>query len=506
MSYVDENTPNDNTSKNNTSSTDSLNPNWNAEWERIKQAFKVEIGETAFRSWIRPLSLKNIDGSTLQLTTPTRFMRDWVQTHYSDTIMSLWSQDVAKVMSLEILIESSANTPAPQRSSIPHRSGSLVANQLAENKQAGKTSNTYQQTGYTQPAADLSQEALDSLCSPLDPRFTFDKFVIGKSNELAHAAARRVTETNTVSFNPLYIYGGVGLGKTHLMHAIAWRIRETQPTRKVLYMSAEKFMYQFIRALRFRDSVTFKEQFRSVDILMIDDIQFISGKESTQEEFFHTFNALIDQNKQIIISSDRSPNELEGIQDRLKSRLGWGLVADIHPSNYDLRLNILKAKSAQIGANVPQKVLEFLAQKISSNIRELEGALNRIVAHAELVGRPITIDYTQEVLQDLLRANNRRISIDEIQRKVCEHYNLRMPDMQSARRSRNIARPRQVAMYMAKQLTSRSLPEIGRKFGGRDHTTVMHAIRKIEQLSNDDPSFGDEVALVRRSIMDAGRQ
>ena len=288
------------------------------------------------------------------------------------------------------------------------------------------------------------------------------------------------------------------------MHAIAWRIRERQPERKVLYLSAEKFMYQFIRALRFRNAVTFKEQFRSVDVLMIDDIQFISGKDSTQEEFFHTFNALIDQNKQIIISADKSPGELEGIQERLKSRLGWGLVADIHPTNYELRLGILKAKADLLGATMPPKVLEFLAQKISSNVRELEGALNRIIAHAELVGRSITIDYAQDVLQDLLRSNNRKISIDEIQRKVCENYGLRMADMQSARRSRNIARPRQVAMYLAKQLTSRSLPEIGRKFGGRDHTTVMHAVRKIEELSNEDPSFGDEVSLIRRSIMDRG--
>ena len=262
-------------------------------------------------------------------------------------------------------------------------------------------------------------------------------------------------------------------------------------------------MYQFIRALRFRDSVTFKEQFRSVDVLMIDDIQFISGKDSTQEEFFHTFNALIDQNKQIIISADKSPNELDGIQERLKSRLGWGLVADIHPTNYELRLGILRAKADQLGANIPPKVLEFLAHKIASNVRELEGALNRVVAHSELVGRPITLDYAQEVLQDLLRANNRKISIDEIQRKVCDNYGLRMSDMQSARRARTIARPRQVAMYLAKQMTARSLPEIGRKFGGRDHTTVMHAIRKIEELMNQDSMFNDEVSLIRRAITEA---
>ncbi len=284
------------------------------------------------------------------------------------------------------------------------------------------------------------------------------------------------------------------------MHAIAWQIRRNDPKRRVIYLSAEKFMYQFIRALRFKDTMAFKQQFRSVDVLMIDDVQFISGKDTTQEEFFHTFNALVDQNRQVIISADKSPTDLEGMEERLRSRLGWGLVADIHPTTYELRLGILQAKADAMGAQVSPKVLEFLAHKITSNVRELEGALNRIVAHADLVGRQISLETTQEVLHDLLRANDRRVTIDEIQKRVAEHFNIRLADMSSTRRARAVARPRQVAMYLAKQLTARSLPEIGRKFGGRDHTTVMHAVKKVEELRTSDPSFAEDVDLLRRML------
>jgi len=336
--------------------------------------------------------------------------------------------------------------------------------------------------------------------APLDPRFTFENFVVGKSNELAHAAAQRVAEARAVPFNPLFLYGGVGLGKTHLMHAVAWHIKRRTPARRVIYLSAEKFMYQFIRALRQKNVMTFKEQFRSVDVLMIDDVQFITGKESTQEEFFHTFNALVDQNRQVVISADKSPHDLEGIEERMRSRLGWGLVADIHPTSYELRLGILQSKAEQMKAAVPLKVLEFLAHKIVSNVRELEGALNRILAHSTLIGRPITLETTQEVLHDVLRANDRRVTIEEIQRRVAEHFNMKLADMHSERRARAVARPRQVAMYLAKQLTTRSLPEIGRKFGNRDHTTVMHAVRKIEELCTMDAGFSEDVELLRRML------
>ena len=272
------------------------------------------------------------------------------------------------------------------------------------------------------------------------------------------------------------------------------------PSRRVIYLSAEKFMYQFIRALRFKNTMAFKELFRSVDVLMIDDVQFISGKESTQEEFFHTFNALVDQNRQIIISADKSPNDLEGIEERMRSRLGWGLVADIHPTTYELRLGILQSKAEQFDIEIPPKVLEFLAHKITSNVRELEGSLNRIIAHSTLVGRQITLESTQEALKDLLRSNDRRVTIEQIQKRVAEHFNIKLAEMSSARRARTVARPRQVAMYLAKQLTQRSLPEIGRKFGNRDHTTVMHAVRRIEELRAADSSFNEDVELLRRML------
>ncbi|NBC31195.1 MAG: chromosomal replication initiator protein DnaA [Alphaproteobacteria bacterium] len=448
------------------------------QWHRIRGQLRAEVGEPAFKSWLQPLTLANVDNGQVEIAVPTRFMRDWVMTHYADRIQALWSHENARIQSVVLTVSPSI-----------HAAGSLAADDDAEEdlpEAANDTGNGAERT--------------DDFGAPLDQRFTFDNFVVGKPNELAHAAARRVAEATEVTFNPLFLYGGVGLGKTHLMHAIAWHIRAVHPERVVLYMSAEKFMYQFIRALRFKDTVSFKEMFRSVDVLMIDDVQFISGKESTQEEFFHTFNALVDQKRQVVVSADKSPSDLEGMEERLRSRLGWGMVADIHPTTYELRLGILQAKAEQQRTPIPRKVLEFLAQRITSNVRELEGALTRLVAHAELVNRPITIESSQELLSDLLRASDRRVTIDDIQKRVAEHFNIRVSDMSSARRSRSVARPRQVAMFLAKQLTARSLPEIGRKFGGRDHTTVMHAVKRVEELCNTDQTFAEDIELLRRIL------
>lgn len=442
-----------------------------AVWKHVHKALRGEFGEAVFRSWLKPLTLQAYYHGTLEVSVPTRFMKDWIQTHYTKRILEMCMDKSVEVKRLEIVVVQGAiiddDSPAEK------------------NKKANENKNT--------------TDKFDIDC-PLDERFTFDSFVVGKPNALAHAAARRVVESAKVPFNPLFIYGGVGLGKTHLMHAIAASITEQAPEKQVLYLSAEKFMYQFVKSLRANDTMAFKDFFRGVDVLMIDDIQFIAGKESTQEEFFHTFNALVDQNKQIIISADKAPCDLVGLEERLRSRLAWGLVADIQPSTYELRLGIVQAKCKQLQADIPTSVLEFLALKVTSNIRELEGALNRIVAHAEVSKNVITLESTQEVLQDLLRSHDRRITIDEIQRKVADHYNIRLSDMHSARRARQVARPRQVAMYLAKQLTARSLPEIGRKFGGRDHTTVMHAVRKIEELSNDDASFAQDVEILRRAL------
>ena len=331
--------------------------------------------------------------------------------------------------------------------------------------------------------------------------------MVGKPNEFAHACARRVAEMPaSVGFNPLFLYGGVGLGKTHLMHAIAWDLTRNGDASRhgapvsVSYMSAEKFMYRFIAAIRSQSTMEFKEELRSVDVLMIDDLQFLIGKDATQEEFFHTFNALVDAGKQIVVSADKSPSDLSGLEERVRTRLGCGMVADLHATTFELRVSILEAKSARAGVPVVPKVLEFLAHKITSNVRELEGALNRLIAHANLFGRAITLESTQEVLHDILKAHDRRVTIEEIQRRVSEHWNIRLTDMSSARRARNVARPRQVAMYLAKQLTSRSLPEIGRKFGNRDHTTVMHAVQRVTELMERDASFAEDVELLRRML------
>ena len=444
------------------------------QWARVCDQMLTEIGDAAFQSWLKPMCIREVNDGLVKISVPA---------HYIDRLCALWSREDPEIHTVDIFIQ-------PERSS---QRPSLVREKPedspAEKKDAANAKNATNGEGYG-----------DTISAPLDPRFIFEQFVIGKPNEFAYAAARRIAEAPKVPFNPLFLYGGVGLGKTHLMHAIAWHIRKSNPSRTVIYLSAEKFMYRFIRALREQNTVDFKEMFRSVDVLMIDDIQFIGGKGSTQEEFFHTFNSLVDQGSQIVLSADKSPSDLEGVEDRLKSRLNCGLVADIHATTYELRLGILQSKSENLGVETPGKVMEFLAHKITTNVRELEGALNRVVAHAQLVGREITLDSSQEVLHDLLRANDRRVTIEEIQKRVAAHFNIRVSDMHSARRARSVARPRQVAMYLAKQLTSRSLPEIGRKFGGRDHTTVMHAVRKVDELREGDAAFAEDVELLRRML------
>ncbi|HEX2581605.1 MAG TPA: chromosomal replication initiator protein DnaA [Dongiaceae bacterium] len=448
----------------------------NAQWARVRSRLRNEFGEATFRSWLQPMTLAGRRGADLHIAVPSRFMRDWVTTHYLDRLRQYWTNENPEIQAVDVIVDHS-QPPAPETGEDAVASPSKIE---------------------VKPAGNWGQ--LAEINAPLDPRLTFDNFVVGKSNELAYAAALKVAESEQVPFNPLFLYGGVGLGKTHLMHAIAWHIRQRQPRKRVIYLSAEKFMYQFIRALRDKSTVTFKELFRSVDVLMVDDVQFIIGKESTQEEFFHTFNALADQNHQIVLSADKSPSDLEGLEERMRSRLGWGLVADIHPTTYELRMGILQTRAEQSGIEVPAKVLEFLAHRISSNIRELEGALTRLIAHATLVGRPVTLEATQELLKDLLRASDRRMTVEEIQRRVADHFNIKLSDMQSPRRARQVARPRQIAMFLAKHLTTLSLPDIGRKFGGRDHTTVMHAVRKIEELCTTDTSIAEDVDLLRHRL------
>ena len=508
-------------------------------WDRTLSVLRAELGEATFRSWFKHIEFGELTEKKLVLYVPTKFMKDWIHTHYSDRILTILKNDNIPVSSIFFELQKFKTTKEPLNNNLE------------------KTTTSSKPSIHTKYSSDESGDHNSMLGAPLDSNLSFDNFVVGGSNELAYAAAKRITEVERVSFNPLFLYGGVGLGKTHLMHAMALEIKRNWPERKVpkfgvldfeydpndddwtaieevlenlnelvkkgkiryiglsnetpwgvmkfLYLSAEKFMYQFIKALRFKDTMSFKQQFRSVDVLMVDDIQFIAGKDSTQEEFFHTLNTLIDHNHQVVISADRSPVDLDGIKERIRSRLGWGLVTDIHASDYELRLGVLLTKAKKHVEDNPEiiikdNILEFLAQRIDSNIRVLEGALNRVIAYSSFVKKPLTIEMAQEVLMDLIRASQRRITIDDIQRKVADYYNIRLSDLLSARRSRTIARPRQVAMYLSKILTTRSLPEIGRKFGGRDHTTVIHAVKRIESLKDSDNAIQEEVEVLSRAL------
>jgi chromosomal replication initiator protein len=445
------------------------------QWARVRARLQAEVGEVEYRTWLKQVALAGVDGDEATVILPTRFLRDWVNKEYGDLITTLWQAENPGIRRVDIRTQ-------PSRGTAPNLAEPTVPAQAA-------------------PAPVIARA---DVVAPLDPRFTFDTFVVGKPNEFAYACARRVSEAPaTPGFNPLFLYGGVGLGKTHLMHAIAWELstrRNTGAPVSVAYMSAEKFMYRFINALRSQSTLEFKNELRSVDVLMIDDLQFLIGKDNTQEEFFHTFNALVDAGKQIVISADKSPSDLSGLEDRLRTRLGCGMVADLHATTFELRISILEAKAIRAGVEVPAKVLEFLARKITSNVRELEGALNRLVAHANLFDRQLTMETAHEVLHDVLKAYDRKVSIQEIQKKVADHYNIRVSEMSSARRARNIARPRQIAMYLAKQLTSKSLPDIGRHFGDRDHTTVMHAVSRVTELMAQDAAFGEDVELLRRML------
>ncbi len=448
----------------------------NEQWGQLKSDLQHSVGKNNYKSWIEPLELDNVSDGVATFTVPTSFMGNYISQNFGDLILYRVGLITPKVRRIHFQAsQGKAEASAPARQSKPATASraSLTDGQI--------------------PAA------------PLDDRFTFDTFVVGKPNELAHAAAKRVAEGGPVTFNPLFLYGGVGLGKTHLMHAIAWELRQKRRDLNVVYLSAEQFMYRFVQALRDRKMMDFKEMFRSVDVLMVDDVQFIAGKDSTQEEFFHTFNALVDQNKQIVISADRAPGEIENLEDRIKSRLQCGLVVDLHPTDYELRLGILQSKSDRYSADYPglhmsDGVLEFLAQRISTNVRVLEGALTRLYAFASLVGHEITLELAQDCLADILRASDRKISIDEIQRQVSDHYNIRLSDMIGPKRVRTFARPRQVAMFLCKQMTSRSLPEIGRRFGGRDHTTVMHGVRRIDELRQQDAQIAEDLEMLRRSL------
>ncbi len=446
-----------------------------AAWEQIRSGLRRDCGARTFDGWLRPITLGGFDAesATIRLDLPSQFMADWVQTHFADRLVLAWRTLLPSVR--HVLIGANGDgARAPALSEIPAPA------------EAEPTPQTERTSIYA---------------AQLEPRYRFENFVIGKANEVAFNAARTLASAENVAFNPLFIHGGTGRGKTHLLHAIGHEFAKRRPSGRIIYMSAEKFMVEFVAALRANETIQFKQQLRSADLLMIDDVQFIAGKESTQEEFFHTMNEIISAGRRLVISSDRAPQDLDGIAPRILSRLSWGLVADINQADLELRLNIIIKKLETLpDVRVPQDVVMFLAKRISSNVRELEGALNRIAAYATMSGRTIDLDFVGEVLANILRANQRRISIDEIQSRVSDHYRIRKAEMTSARRAREVARPRQVAMYLSKQLTPRSLPEIGRRFGGRDHTTVIHAVRQIEKLRAQDAELDADIRLLTRQL------
>src|SRR6516162_4816733 len=468
-------------------------------WQRVKNRLRSELGDDVFTSWFARMELDAVDKGAVRLSVPTRFLRNWIQSHYSEKVLSNWQAEDSAIMRLELSVRSAAMRPV----AVKPRSAETAM--PVREPLEGLVNGADARANGSVPFMSV-HEALGG--SPLDPRLAFDTFIVGRSNTLAHAAARQVATSrrgDQLMFNPLYIHAGVGLGKTHLLQAITWAGNGSD--RKVLYLTAERFMYGFVSALRTQTTLAFKEAVRAIDVLVIDDLQFLQGR-STQAEFCHTLNTLIDAGRQVVIASDRPPADLESLDDRVRSRLAGGLVVEIGSLGEELRFEILKSRinAARLhhpGFEVPQPVLAFIAKSVTHNGRDLEGAVNRLLAHSKLTGQPVTVEMAEREMRDLIRpAEPKRVRIEDIQRIVARQYNVSRADLLSQRRTANVVRPRQVAMYLAKVLTLRSLPEIGRRFGGRDHTTVLHAVRKIENLAGNDSAFAEEIEGLKRQLQD----
>ncbi|KIO37016.1 chromosomal replication initiator protein DnaA [Shewanella sp. cp20] len=453
-------------------------------WQQCIGRLQDELSAQQFSMWIRPLQAE-MDGETLVLYAPNRFVLDWVRDKYLNTINQFFTEQMG--------------SDAPKlRFDIGSRPVSKPAAPAASTKSpvapAASKSPSKPSFNSNEPAVTANHR------SNINPTYQFDNFVEGKSNQLGKAAALQVSENPGGAYNPLFLYGGTGLGKTHLLHAVGNGIIKNKPDAKVVYMHSERFVQDMVKALQNNAIEEFKRYYRSVDALFIDDIQFFANKDRSQEEFFHTFNALLEGNHQVILTSDRYPKEIDGVEDRLKSRFGWGLTVAIEPPELETRVAILMRKAQESGINLPDEVAFFIAKRLRSNVRELEGALNRVIANANFTGRPITIDFVREALRDLLALQEKLVTIDNIQKTVAEYYKIKMADMLSKRRSRSVARPRQMAMALSKELTNQSLPEIGDAFGGRDHTTVLHACRKIAQLREESHDIKEDYANLIRTL------
>src|SRR5471030_729753 len=468
-------------------------------WSRVKGRLRSSVGEDVYTSWFARMDLESVQDESVRLSVPTRFLKSWIQAHYAERVLTCWQAEMPQVHRIDLTVRTAMRCAAPAKEA------AVPADQRRTDRNDGRPAPELRATAIAPVSA--SHDALGG--SPLDPRLTFGSFVIGRSNTLAHAAARQVAEGkrgDSVMFNPLYIHAGVGLGKTHLLQAITWT-GNAVGERKVLYLTAEKFMYGFVSALRTQTALAFKDALRGIGVLVIDDLQFLQGK-STQAEFCHTLNSLIDAGRQVVIASDRPPSELESLDDRVRSRLAGGLVVEMGSLGEELRFEILKARvqaarSHHPSFDVPPPVLAYIAKTVTHNGRDLEGALNRLLAHSKLTGQPVTLEMAEREVRDLIRPQEpRRVKIEEIQRVVARQYNVSRADLLSSRRTANVVRPRQVAMYLAKTLTLRSLPEIGRRFGGRDHTTVLHGVRKIENLVGNDAALADEIELLKRQLQE----
>ena len=470
-------------------------------WSRVKGRLKAEVGEDIFSSWFARMDLEGVEKDTARLSVPTRFLKSWIQSHYSDRVLRCWQAEERCVQRIELTVRSAAIKVPVQK---------LLAEEPPEQVREQKMERGNGADLRIAPAAlPISTAHEASGGSPLDPRLTFETFMVGRSNTLTHAAAKQVADArrgDLVMFNPLYIHAGVGLGKTHLLQAITWA-GNAGGDRKVLYLTAERFMYGFVSALKSQNAIAYKEAMRGIDVLVIDDLQFLTGK-NMQAEFCHTLNALIDAGRQVVIAADRPPADLETLDDRVRSRLAGGLVVEMGPLGEELRFEILRnrisaARQHHPGFEVPESVMSYVSKSVTHNGRDLEGALNRLLALSKLTAQPVTLEVAEREVRDLIRPQEpKRVKIEDIQRVVARQYNVSRSDLLSSRRTANVVRPRQVAMYLAKTLTLRSLPEIGRRFGGRDHTTVLHAVRKIENLIGSDNSLADEIEALKRQLQD----
>ncbi|MCW8854679.1 MAG: chromosomal replication initiator protein DnaA [Gammaproteobacteria bacterium] len=451
-------------------------------WGQCLQLLEQELSDQQLNTWIRPLQVIE-DGAVLRLLAPNQFVLDWVKQHFLDQIARITEQLSLNHGDIRLSLEiGSQDRPMTESKQInrPEPVSVAPASFFGESSIPNK------------PQASLEHN--------LNLGFTFDNFVEGKSNQLARAASLQVSENPGDAYNPLFLYGGVGLGKTHLMHAVGNRMRETNPDARIVYLHSERFVSHMIKALQHNTIDEFKQHYRSLDALLIDDIQFFAGKERSQEEFFHTFNALLEGGRQIIMTCDRYPKEIDGLEERLKSRFGWGLPVCIEPPELETRVAILHKKAEEFGLSLPNEVAFFIAKRIRSNIRELEGSLRRVMATANFTGKPITLDFAKDTLRDLIALQDKLVTIDNIQKTVAEYYKIRNSDLLSNRRSRSITRPRQVAMALSKELTNHSLPEIGAAFGGRDHTTVLHGCRKIAELRESDSKINEDYTNLLRIL------